>query len=457
MGNRKRKTRTHVPPPPPNVNGPNAPSKSFVVRTGKVSNSLKELVKDFRGVLEPNTGSRVRERKSNTLRDYISIAPAVGVTHLCVFSQPDSKSDEQTGLPNLRLTRLPRGPSLSFKVLRYSLRADIMRVSKRPHGKGREMDTEPILILSSFPPPAEKPTPEQHALSLLTTTMQSLFPPLKVHSTPLTNFRRVVLLSYNSKTRTIQFRHYLISLRPVSVSKRVRKLGASRSRGGSVIDLGDREDIADYILRRARAPSAASEGSEGTLMTEYASESETDFSESEAESSGGSGSENEGKRPVALPGDYMGGGKKGTRKAVGLVELGPRMELAMWKVDSGVVGGGKGREGETLWHEVVKKTEAEKKEIKKKAEEREKRREEHERKMEEKKKEKGKKVRIANEDQEQEEDDDDDDDADDSDEDQEMEEDDDDSDLTPIPMDEEDEDDFSEEEDQPRKKQKRNR
>jgi hypothetical protein len=53
---------------------------------------------------------------------------------------------------------------------------------------------------------------------------------------------------------------------------------------------------------------------------------------------------------VELPDDYGRGNKKGDRKAVRLVEIGPRMELRLIKVVEGLVGSKKG-EGETVFHE----------------------------------------------------------------------------------------------------------
>lgn len=100
----------------------------------------------------------------------------LGVTHLVVFSQPSSSSltlpsasgsaatnakdkegtaaaraersliDGTTTL-NLRLIRLPRDPTLSFKVLRYSLAQDVLRAARRPRAIGREFAEGPLVSL----------------------------------------------------------------------------------------------------------------------------------------------------------------------------------------------------------------------------------------------------------------------------------------------------------------------
>ncbi|KAI5478877.1 hypothetical protein MNV49_004511 [Pseudohyphozyma bogoriensis] len=392
-GSKRRKTRTHVKPTEANAD-PNAPKvpKSFVVKSGVVGNDVAALTRDVRKVLEPNTGSRIRERKSNRLRDFVSMSGPLGVTHLLVFSQPSASSlpvasssetaqekearekklAETVTTVNLRLIRLPRGPTLSFKVLRYSLAQDVLRIARRPRSIGREFAEGPLLILSGF-------GGEDKQLKLMTTVFQNLFPPIHVQTMPLSSARRVVLLSYNPVTRTIEFRHYLISVRPVGVSRAVRKIvagstlnkaaalrgaaGKKRARedeseeeseegegkivpapgkGKGVLDLGRAEDVSDYILRRT----------ELGFIT-----SDSEASDSGMSSGGeGSDSENDERRgKVRLGGDYVGRGNRGKsvrgeKRAVRLVELGPRMELGLVKIEEGV------GEGEVMFHEMVHKS-----------------------------------------------------------------------------------------------------
>lgn len=156
----------------PSATDPNAPKvpKSFVVKSGTVGNSVAQLTKDVRKVLEPNTATRLKERKANRLRDYVSMSGPLGVTHLAVFSQPPTANVtvpsettvahetaeqraerslvEGTTTVNLRLIRLPRGPTLSFKVLRYSLASDVLRMARRPRAVGREFAEAPLVCVS---------------------------------------------------------------------------------------------------------------------------------------------------------------------------------------------------------------------------------------------------------------------------------------------------------------------
>ena len=132
-------------------------------------------------------------------------------------------------------------------------------------------------------------------------------------------------------------RHYTITVRAHGVSRKVRKL-LTTTATQKARNLGTQEDLADYLLRRLGTPgSEASGGTAGT--TGYDSLSESEGSEAESDTNA-----------VELPEDYGRGNRKGERKAVRLVETGPRMELKLIKVVEGLVGSKKG-EGETVYHE----------------------------------------------------------------------------------------------------------
>jgi ribosome biogenesis protein SSF1/2 len=124
----------------------------------------------------------------------------------------------------------------------------------------------------------------------------------------LADARRVILLNYNATTNRIDFRHYSVTVRPVGVSKSVKRILTS-----DLPDLGQYDDVADYILREAFAP------------------------ESEIE---------DGDSTITLPQDFVGrGNKRAEQRAIKLIELGPRMDLMLIKVQEGLCG------GEVLFHE----------------------------------------------------------------------------------------------------------
>lgn len=160
-------------------------------------------------------------------------------------------------------------------------------------------------------------------------SFQSLFPPLSPQTISLSSARRVVLLAYNAERGTVEFRHFIIKIKPYGVSRRVRKVleGTHTSKNTSgVLDLGNEKDVADFLLRARGMP-----GPDG-----YESASSA---ESEAGDDGNA---------VDLAGDYVGrNNKRGQRRAVRLEEVGPRMELRLIKIAEGVPG----KEGAVLYHE----------------------------------------------------------------------------------------------------------
>ncbi|KAJ6488627.1 Brix domain-containing protein [Mycena vitilis] len=325
---RKRKNRTHLKgaAPAAAANTDGVP-KSFIIKHGPVGHSIAQLVRDFRKVMEPNTASRLRERTRNKLKDYLTMAPALQVTHLLAFTLTPIA-------PSLRIIRLSSGPTLSFRVERYSLMKDILNTSRRARSIGMEYLSPPLLVLASFPPPS--PTTPPH-LTLLMKSFQTLFPPLSPHTLALSSARRVVLISYNAERGTVDFRHYVITVKPYGVSKRVRRVleGAQKASGG-ILDLGNEKDVADFMLRKR-----------GEVGPEGGYESAASSTESVAGDDGDA---------VDLADDYVGrNNKKGQRRAVRLDEVGPRMELRLVKITEGVPG----KEGSVIYHEFVKKTKKE--------------------------------------------------------------------------------------------------
>lgn len=155
-------------------------------------------------------------------------------------------------------------------------------------------------------------------------SFQSLFPPLSPTTISLSSARRIVLISYNAERGTIDFRHYLISVRAQGVSRRVRKiLGGTTSKKDAIVDLSNEKDVAEYLLR-------THEDGYETGSTSAASEADPE------------------EVSVRLAGDYTGrNNRRGEKRAVRLDEIGPRMELKLVKIVEGVPG----KEGGVLFHE----------------------------------------------------------------------------------------------------------
>ncbi|OAL24445.1 hypothetical protein AYO20_10671 [Fonsecaea nubica] len=410
MAKVRKKKRTHVPDndAPGKPGQANRRPKSMVIRmgAGDVGSSVTQLARDFRAVMEPDTASRLKERRANKLKDYTAMAGPLGVTHLFLFSR------SKTGNVHLRVALTPRGPTLTFRVDRYALCKDIAKAQKHPRGGGKEYLSAPLLVMNNFTSQTSedsKADPIKKQLESLTTTIfQSIFPPISPQTTPLSSIRRILLLNREPQSD--------------GISKRVRRFDPSEQRlrekkSGALPNLGKLEDVADYLLD----PSAGgyTSASETELDTDAEievletttqrvlskREQQRQHQQQKQQPNGEKDKDTPMKESAANVESHV------EKRAVKLVELGPRMRLRMVKVEEGIC------EGRVMWNEFVTKTKAEEKalEVKweKKRQEKEARRKEQKENVERKKlAKKNAKINAGQGDGEAGEDDDDDDDED---------------------------------------------
>ncbi|KAF2202353.1 Brix-domain-containing protein [Delitschia confertaspora ATCC 74209] len=369
----------------------NGRPKSMVIRIGaaEVGASVSQLVQDVRHVMEPDTAIRLKERRANKLRDYTTMCGPLGVSHLLLFSRSES------GNTNMRLARTPQGPTLQFRVEQYSLCKDILKALRTPRSTGpNDYNVAPLLVMNNFiTPDAEREklgdaAPPKHLEKLVTDMFQGLFPPIDPQATPLHTIKRVLLLSRESPsegdngTCTINMRHYAITTKVTGLPKPIRRLHAAEKiinskekKRSALPNLGNLEDVAEYMLD----PSAA--GYTSASDTEIETDAEVEVTAPVARKV--LSKKERAKAPVRA--------NRGTRKvekrAVKLVELGPRLKLRLTKVEEDICS------GKVLWHEFVNKSEKEVKEMdalweKRKKEKEERRRIQREN-IEKKRKEKG--------------------------------------------------------------------
>lgn len=88
---------------------------------------------------------QVKERTRNKLKDFFTMAPVLGVTHLLAFTLTDVA-------PSLRIVRLSAGPTLSFRIERYSLVKDIINTSRRARSIGSVEYLSPPLVRTTNHP-----------------------------------------------------------------------------------------------------------------------------------------------------------------------------------------------------------------------------------------------------------------------------------------------------------------
>jgi ribosome biogenesis protein SSF1/2 len=389
MAKRRSKKRTHLgatnPVTPTAINGHanSRDPKSMVIRigAGEVGSSISQLATDVRRVMEPGTATRLKERKANRLRDYVTMCGPLGVTHLLLFSRSES------GNTNLRLAVAPRGPTFHFRVEKYSLTKDVRRAQRHPKGGGKEYITPPLvgtpplelpgntltipqLVMNNFSNPSADANSKvpRHLESLTTTAFQSLFPPINPQATPLKSIRRVLLLNREQSddgTFIVNFRHYAITTKSVGLSRPLRRLNAAekmlkskKGRKGGLPNLGKLKDISEFMI--------GGEDGEG-YMTDATSGSEPDTDAEVEILETAAKRVHSGKNRAAeqdSDDEEEGANDNVERRAVKLVELGPRMRLRMTKVEEGICS------GKVMWHEYVHKSKEEIKELEKRWEQR---------------------------------------------------------------------------------------
>ncbi|CAK7271106.1 rRNA-binding ribosome biosynthesis protein [Sporothrix epigloea] len=381
MARRRTKKRTHVAPikaktaaPITTGNGSARDPKSMVIRIGasEVGSSVSQLASDVRKVMEPGTASRLKERRANRLRDYVTMCGPLGVTQLLLFSRSES------GNVNLRVAAAPRGPTLHFRVERYSLSKDVQRAQRHPKGGGKEYITPPLLVMNGFnlATDANAKVPK-HLESLVTASFQSLFPPVNPQSAPLKSMKRVLLLNREQadglqNSFVLNFRHYAITTKTAGISKALRRLSAAdklvhskNTKRGALPNLGKLQDIADYMVGGEDGEGYVTDGATS------GSEAETD---AEVEVIDTTASRIQSRK---LRADSASQGRDGgadtqagstetavEKRAVKLIELGPRMKLRLVKVEEGMC------QGQVMWHEHVHKSKVEIKELKERWEQR---------------------------------------------------------------------------------------
>lgn len=272
-----------------------------------------DLTRDFRKIMEPYTASQLKERKKNTLKDFVSVSGYLHVSHIVMFTETEQGS-------YMRLSRLPRGPTLTFKLHNYSLSRDVISSLKKQYVMMKAFQNAPLIVLNSF-------SGEGMHMKLMATMFQNMFPTINITTVKLKHIRRCVLMNYNPSSKLIDLRHYVIRATPVGLNKGTKKVVQ-----GKIPNLNRCKDISEFFDKAA-------------LL------SESEF-------------EDDANSQVVLPQSLSTRGAAAESKsAIRLFELGPRITFQLIKVEDGLM------DGEVLYHELVEKSEEEKALIKKKREE----------------------------------------------------------------------------------------
>jgi ribosome biogenesis protein SSF1/2 len=152
---------------------------------------------------------------------------------------------------------------------------------------------------------------------------------------------------------TISLRHYAITTKITGVPKSIRRLQAAqklKKKKSALPNLGKLTDVADYMLD----PSAA--GYTSASDTEADTDAEVEVTAAVRQkvlSRRDKERLKAGDEPSNPNARAVGSKPRVEKRAVKLVELGPRMRLRLTKVEEDVCG------GKTMWHEYITKSKAE--------------------------------------------------------------------------------------------------
>lgn len=306
-GGTRRKRRTHK---LPTTDEKDDIPRSFVFRRGRIPAYLRTLISDVRNMLMPHTAVNLRERKMNNLKDYVSVAGKLSITHFWMLSATSLA-------PYLRIGKVPQGPTLNFRILEYSLCSHIKSMQRRPHVLGgRDFEEPPLLVMNNMK--EAQADSEMKIVNLVAETFRHSFPPLDVSSVDLGAVRRVLLVQRDKEKGCYYLRHYAIKVVPSGLSRPVRKIVTKRK----VPKLGRLGDVAEVMDGGAGVWSSDSEAEMGDV----------------------------GKVTLA---QGVRGLKQGSKSRVKLIELGPRLTLDLVKITAGLC------DGEVIYHKLVEKTEQE--------------------------------------------------------------------------------------------------
>lgn len=306
-GGKRKKRRTHKDPTPVS-GGIDKTPRSFVFRRGNVPNAIRDLVPDIRTALMPHTASRLKERKINTIRDYVSIATQIGVSHFWIFSATEIA-------PYLRIARVPQGPTLTFRVKEYSLAADVRASQRRPLAlQDSDFAQPPLLVMNNF-------IGDQPEVSLMAETFRHSFPPIDVANVRLSSLRRVLLIHRDESSGCLYVRHYALKAQQAGLSRPIRKMVHKR-RVPNMSALADVSQLLDPSNPNASAGIFSSDSE----MEEIPDANVT----------------------LAQPIHNL---RRGASSTIKLTEVGPRLTLELVKAQAGLC------DGPVLYHRFVKKSE----------------------------------------------------------------------------------------------------
>ena len=264
----------------------------------------------MRLVMYPYTFINLKESSKNNIKDFLSLVDIYGLSHMMMFTNTEKHS-------YLHFAKMPKGPTVTFVIDKYCLSSDIFaKTEKDQKPLTKNFAHIPLLIMNGFNN-SKIPEEFEAPMKIVSMMFQSFFPPVNLGEVPMNKFKRVVLINLNLNNNNIpelEFRHYDIDIQKYSVKKTISNLINNL---GKSKDLSNFNNISEYILKH----------------TGYSSCSDN---------------EEEGQFEVIDEKN-----KINEKKQIKLKEIGPRLNLSIFKIQEGFF------KGNVVYHSLIKKSKKE--------------------------------------------------------------------------------------------------
>ena len=246
----------------------------------------------MRLVMYPYTFINLKESSKNNIKDFLSLVDIYGLSHMMMFTNTEKHS-------YLHFAKMPKGPTVTFVIDKYCLSSDIFsKTEKDQKPLTKSFGHIPLLIMNGF---NNTKIPEEYEapMKIVSMMFQSFFPPVNLGEVQMKKFKRVVLVNLNLNNKNIpelEFRHYDIDMYKYSVKKTISNLINDL---GKTKDLSKFNNISDYILKHSGYSSCSDNEEEG--QCEIIDEKN----------------------------------KKNEKTQIKLKEIGPRLNLSIFKIQEG--------------------------------------------------------------------------------------------------------------------------
>jgi ribosome biogenesis protein SSF1/2 len=330
---------------------------ALILRRGKVGIYLQKLIKELRVLLYPYCAINLKESKKNSLKDFLQLVDMYNLSHMFAITNTEKNS-------YLKLAKMPSGPTLTFKIDKYSLSGDIAEIMKNKRPLNKSFHHVPLIILNGFN--TNKLSKEyEEPVKVSSTMFQSIFPPLNLNELDIKLAKKVILMNLNTdgETPIFEMRHY-----DVDVEKKGSKKTISNILNNKKTDFSGYNNISEYILNQTGYTDASdNEGdNEVQLISERQKTQKIENNDKKKNSlslqedqNGENEEENVNAKKLKKLSNFE--TKKITEESsntIKLNEIGPRLNLDLVKIEEGFF------KGNIAFHKIVKKS---KKEILEKA------------------------------------------------------------------------------------------